>query len=94
MKRNLKEVCFKIRDNKRIQLIIIILTLIVFRFISSKENKNIFDVILIYFVLFCYGFYYKTITNQRFSLLRVIIIVIGVISLIILSLCIVNSLID
>ena len=94
MKRNLKEVCFKIRDNKRIQLIIIILTLIVFRFISSKENQNIFDVILIYFVLFCYGFYYKTITNQRFSLLRVIIIVIGVISLIILSLCIVNSLID
>ena len=99
MKHNFFEkIALKIRDDKKLQSIIYTLIIVIIYIMELKEKKNIWDIILMFLILFGYGFYFKTITNQRFSLLRVILAMIGVILLTItvvyLSSWIIYSLID
>ena len=82
MKHNFFEkIVLKIRDDKKLQSSICTLTIVIVYIMELKEKKDIWDIILVFLILFGYGFYFKTVTKQRFSLLRVILTVIGVILL-------------
>ena len=99
MKHNFFEkIALKIRDDKKLQSMLYTATFIIVYLISIDKKKDILDVILLFLILFGYGFYFKTITNQRFSIFRVILVVISVILLTIAVIClsswIIYSLID
>ena len=99
MKHNFFEkIALKIRDDKKLQSILYTATIIIVYLISIDKKKDILDAILLFLIIFGYGFYIKIITNQRFSIFRVILVVIGVILLTIaviyLSSWIIYSLID